>query len=1092
MPDSFKPETNEGEDLPATVTASQPMPLVCEDTHVEYKPVIHCTPSASNPLHVVHTSDWLVNEHISSLSMLELCAGSAVLSHEFRLLGFGVVPVDHKQNKHKQHVKCFDMDLTVRSYQLHILSLIHDRHFVYVHFAPPCGTASRARERPINPKLIRLGAPSPKPLRDASFPRGLPLLSEHDQVRVDQANIIYDFCVEVAIECANRGVIFSVENPRNSWFWTVAKQQATNTHSSHLWEQLETVSFQHCMYGSDRDKWSTWLCTQHVLSSLCVVCDKSHSHKPWSVTKTVSGWAFDTALEAEYPVKLCQQVAQLILADCLHRGAQPPAKALSSTDTLPKRLKRRVAAGALVKGRRLPPLLSEFAEIVQIPKDQFNEEQHKLLRQFYDRGNSGTTTGPDTCVVGVYRSMEGFVEEAIALNHPFDTLFQPLEEQKRALHFILSSSPQDLVKHRLDAIRHLIDRRKQLAADEAALHESLPTHLKQILKGKQLLLFKEILALHKYPDVQIIDDIIRGADIVGKTPSCPIYQKCLVPATLSTEELKSRAPMARKIIIQNVESQPPTEMDGELWSATMEERDKGWLIGPFKTEQEVTNFLDGDAQWNVCRRFPLKQRDKLRIIDDGKEGAINDALTITNKLELMDCDSLICLLRFIAETLNGADQICFQMEDGTKLEGKIHQAWRNKPEWLGRCLGLKSAYKQLGCSKQQLWASILTLKDPSSGRACFFASASLMFGASASVYFFNRAARALWFATTKVLHLLITNFYDDFPGIEPSVTAASSRLAFESMLDILGWKYAAQGSKAEPFEGSFVALGVLFDVSRLNQGSFIAGNKPARMEHLLEVVQNLLLKATITPAEAFSLAGQLFFAAGNCIGKSFRPVIAILQNFAVSGNKSSEATHLVKTALSTLRETFAHSKPRVFSIKDETKPIIIFTDGSFENGRALVGTFVIDVHSNTRLVFDGCVHEHILKTWYDTVGSQLITQIELWPVLCILTAIPDILANRRVIFFIDNDAARESLIKAYSPSVASMSLIVLIYKQLSDLAVIPWFARVPSKSNPADLPSREASNEACLRFNAKFKGSLNLPKPLFCKLKETWSRLDLL
>jgi hypothetical protein len=765
---------------------------------------------------------------------------------------------------------------------------------------------------------------------------------------------------------------------------------------------------------------------------------------------------------------------------------------LSSTGSLPKRLKRRVAAGALIKGRRLPPLLSEFAETIQIPKELFNEEEHKLLRQVRDRGISGTTTEQDTCVVGVYRSMEAFIEEAISVNHPFDTLFHPLEEQKRALHFILSNAPQDLVKYRLNAIKHLIERRKFLADQEAVLHETLPEHLKKILKGKQLLLFKEILTLHRYPDIQIVDDIIRGADIVGKTPFCPVYQKCLVPATLSVEELKARSPMARKLIIQEVESQPCTEMDAELWSATIEERDKGWLIGPFRTEEEVSKFLEGDTHWNICRRFPLKQRDKLRIIDDGKQGAINDALTITNKLELMDCDSLICLLRFIAETTNKGDKMCFQMEDGTCLEGVIHRDWKDQPEWVGRCLDLKSAYKQLGCSKQQLWASILTLKDPSSGKACFFASASLMFGASSSVYFFNRAARALWFAVTKTLQLLTTNFYDDFPGVEPSITATSSRLAFESMLDVLGWKYAEQGSKAEPFAPSFVALGVLFDVSDLHRGSFIAGNKPSRMEHLLEVVQSLLLKTRITAAEAFSLAGQLFFAAGNCIGKSFRPVIAILQNFAVSGNKSSDATELVKTALLTLRETFAHSKPRVFSVKDETKPVIIFTDGSFEEGRALVGAVVIDVHSNTRLVFDGSVHEHILKTWYDTVGSQLITQIELWPVLCISTAIPEVLANRRAIFFIDNDAARESLIKAYSPSVASMSLLVLIYKQLSDLAVIPWFARVPSKSNPADLPSREASNEACLRFSAKYQGSLKLPKQSFCKLKETWSRLDLL
>ena len=37
------------------------------------------------------------------------------------------------------------------------------------------------------------------------------------------------------------------------------------------------------------------------------------------------------------------------------------------------------------------------------------------------------------------------------------------------------------------------------------------------------------------------------------------------------------------------------------------------------------------------------------------------------------------------------------------------------------------------------------------------------------------------------------------------------------------------------------------------------------------------------------------------------------------------------------------------------------------------------------------------------------------------------------------------------------------------LATSLWYGRVPSKSNPADLPSRLLCQEACSRFGADFK-----------------------
>ena len=66
----------------------------------------------------------------------------------------------------------------------------------------------------------------------------------------------------------------------------------------------------------------------------------------------------------------------------------------------------------------------------------------------------------------------------------------------------------------------------------------------------------------------------------------------------------------------------------------------------------------------------------------------------------------------------------------------------------------------------------------------------------------------------------------------------------------------------------------------------------------------------------------------------------------------------------------------------------------------------------------------------------------------------DTMQFRFVVFWQDQDAARQGLTKGYSPSEHSAVLIDLASQHMSVLQVHPWFSRVQSASNPADAPSR--------------------------------------
>ena len=83
---------------------------------------------------------------------------------------------------------------------------------------PPCGTSSRARD------IRRAHGPDPKPLRSEKFPNGLPSLKNVDTRRVELANVLYEQCAKTFEFCCREGILTTIENPGNSYFWLTTYQ----------------------------------------------------------------------------------------------------------------------------------------------------------------------------------------------------------------------------------------------------------------------------------------------------------------------------------------------------------------------------------------------------------------------------------------------------------------------------------------------------------------------------------------------------------------------------------------------------------------------------------------------------------------------------------------------------------------------------------------------------------------------------------------------------------------------------------------------------------------------------------------------------
>ena len=62
--------------------------------------------------------------------------------------------------------------------------------------------------------------------------------------------------------------------------------------------------------------------------------------------------------------------------------------------------------------------------------------------------------------------------------------------------------------------------------------------------------------------------------------------------------------------------------------------------------------------------------------------------------------------------------------------------------------------------------------------------------------------------------------------------------------------------------------------------------------------------------------------------------------------------------------------------------------------------------------------------------------------------------HRYVVSYLDNEAAREALVKAWSQVDDANRIIKLYANEEVKFSGKPWFGRVPTHSHPADAPSR--------------------------------------
>ena len=994
--------------------------------------------------------------------MIEVFAGIAILCATSKAAGLqNSIAVD-KLRKRNCRCSIFQLDLVNRQDQAILEQWVESPLLLWIHLAPVCGTASKARE-------IRRFSNDPKPLRSVAFPEGLPNLSEDDQRRLKIANELFEYACYIFQLACSKGILATMENPRNSYFWItqwVLRLLCRN--------EIFVADFQVCMLGGTRDKWTRLIANFSEIQSMSIKCDRSHDHAPWGFAQDTDGkqvWA--TSLESAYPRIMCITLVNVVLQRAALNGLQLKQTSIADgVNPLCRAQNAQIHAGLQPKPSRVPPIVGDFAMVAVFVAQSLNSipcslmqklpreiqletktgvlqtvPKHSRFLRFSaigpdpqgedQQGLSNKKRGPEVLEgdgnqVGAFEVAFGlpwdssFIQQACKAGHPLLREAGLHSDLQGAIDKHMEWTDLQMCNYRISWCRRWIKRARELEAAERQDASKRHPNVAAVTSCKRLLLTQEILEDFGYEDVAALNILREGSTLAGKVEPCAVFESQFKPGIMTVPQLEASAGRRNELVMRLAVAHEDPTVDEQLWEETQNELNRGWAEGPFT----LAELEDGAT---VSRRFALQQRDKTRMIDDFSISGVNDSCEAESKLDLHMIDTFCSMVRSYFESC-GACGVASGL--------------------LAKTYDLKSAYRQVPIAPSHYKFAYFCLYSCKSTCAEIYRLRTMPFGATHSVYSFLRLAKVLHSIACRALYLLCTNFYDDFILASKETLTESASNSLELRFDLTGWKFDRDGKKATAFGRHCKALGVEFDFNRSKHKLLAVCNTSSRKEELIKQLEGAISDGVLDKQQSLVLRGRLGFADSFLHGRLGRMVLAKLVEHAYGRTRVIEYDLLM--ALKAMVHRLQCCHPRQVSTAEYVQ-WFVFSGASYEPSEKLggLGGVLVDQSGVIRqwfglpLASDQCVQ------FGAETKDTIIYELEMAATVLSMALWCKGQTNDLFTHFGDNDAVRFAFVRgtAAGPIAQAMMEHHLMLEAANGCRM--WYARVATEANISDFPSRQ-------------------------------------
>jgi hypothetical protein len=672
--------------------------------------------------------------------------------------------------------------------------------------------------------------------------------------------------------------------------------------------------------------------------------------------------------------------------------------------------------------------------------------------------------------VGVPWTPDEFIEQAAKARHPFDDPAKVADRHKFAIFLNLTQGPQAMREIRRQALEHWRRRADELQEQEVELYKkasplvqpcwgNAPTPQEALSgkwKGKRTLLFQEMATAAGVVCAKTITAYMQeGAPVFGEVPPTGLYDGQYSGPDKTVGQVLQAAKWSKPAMKAKAKGEANELVDEEVLARTEAEVIDGKAVGPY-TEEEVDAVFG--KEWAPARRVGLVQSSGIRPIDDFSEYGHNGTSETHERVDLATVDVCAGILKQIHTAVKDDQSVSMVLTSGMVLEGPLHPSLRDPDsrKLQGRTVDLKQAFKQLAPSPEFARLSIVSIWHPRFSALRYFLLRALPFGARNAVFTFGATARAIEIILNGLFGVLTSQYVDDYPQFEfEQLTGQDDDIMLE-VLSLLGWEVKRPEGVPPQFAPVFTLLGVRMHLGLHHEGVAMVSNKTERAAKMCADIEKIIRAGRTTPSEIEALRGALNFAKAQCFGRCGAASLCYLSEAVRGGPKILDA--MAKEHLKFWPRYFELAKPRTVRYVDDRPPAVIFTDGAEERYVSVGGLLVDPVTGSEH--FGGIVDEGIVKSWLEAGGRQrAIHQAEVYPALMALSMWASRLSGRRILMFVDNDAAKECLIKGTTRSIASAKLVTDFWALAAAHELYLWVERVASAANPADAPSRRSCPE---------------------------------
>eukprot|EP00435_Cladocopium_sp_Y103_P069804 s179_g34.t1 len=817
-------------------------------------------------------------------------------------------------------------------------------------------------------------------------------------------------------------------------------------------DQLYEILFHHCAYGSQRKKRTKLLANHGSFRHLNRDCDESHEHLPWG--HTPQGWA--TAMEVEYPLGLCREWASCLREILLAHGATDVPTSLQFDKVSNLNLQARAALGVQPRGKRLKPLMKEYAYILQVfgPRHHLmtlpaetKEHTHVLPPQCHSHppcfvlpahskqlrapvlqgGEAGQqqTEADQIWKVeyGIAWDPQTFVACAAGLSHPVIFLMEYtlfwLRQQAEAdqiwkVEYGIAWDPQTFVAcaaglshpgHFLDGVHSVLATFFQkisgctpysIALERTEAMRKWVTRFRE-LKESGLDGLSESPAhakeILKSKNLQLLDEMVRASGSPDVNIAADIARGFDLMGPIPSGGIFPCKPLHASLLPEQVRDMASLAREA-TWSAVRRNRDPTMC-------QDIYNSVVEECQKGWMRGpFSLAELPEGAVLTRRfgvqQTSTLADGSRVSKFRPIDDfSESLINVTNSCNETIMpmGIDQICAALVKRMRL--------RAGESLVCKTIDLRKAYKNLPLSEPALRDSYICVLSPTTGVPEAFQTLVLPFGARAAVMGFCRASYSVWRIGVILFNLHWTVYFDDYFLVAEIHESKQVDVAQKLLFTLTGWQTSDE--KEGGFNSLSRILGVQIDLQDAHLGSITVCNVESRVKELTAMIDDIVTRGKISAATMRTLRGRMVFAEAQIFGRLTGIHMRKLSNLENIVGEADVDGELLRSLLFLRNRVITGGPRRVLS--EIGRVFHLYTDACYEDGSAGIGGVLIDDHGNVLSFFSEQIPSEVvaLRNPLRKRGFEL----EALAVMVGATQLLNPIALRpcdRVVVFIDNEA----------------------------------------------------------------------------------------